>query len=270
VNSNYILDPMWIIKKDYVDAEYSSYVLLAAQQKYDKELKKGNQEYYYEILFNYLNLNNLVLDGNMFDFKMKPSWKDSRIIKISKELSSFYKNDNQSGEIIRQANDVLSTLAIACLNAQCEIFNIRKFNVYYVNNQIQMLNNIYVIININGKSKYEIWRLRMDKRFLWGHDFKKLETLEIENIEETPIKEKLEEIDNPELTKMHPDLNLLFCICKDSLVNTDQIADSIKNTILLNKLMGNDSRFDPNLLENALDIIVDERILPFKISEQFL
>ena len=50
----------------------------------------------------------------------------------------------------------------------------------------------------------------------------------------------------------------------------DYIIINEENTLLLNKLMGNDSRFDPNLLENALDIIIDEHILPFKISEQFL
>lgn len=261
---------MWIAKKEFIDAEYFSYILKAAELKYMEALEKGSSEYFYEVLFNYLNLNNLLLDSNMFDFKMTPSWKNSRIMEISKELSSFYKTDNQSGETIRHANAVLKNLSISYLTAQCDIFNIRNLNVYYVNSNIQALHLIYVIVNVNHDSKYEIWRLRMDRRYVRGYSFEKLETLDIENIEETPIKEKIQELDSPELDKMDPDVNLVFCICKEEDADTEKIADSIKNTILLNKLVGNDGRFDPNLLENALDILVDEQILPFKISEQFL
>lgn len=118
VKSSYVLDPMWIAKKDYIDAEYFGYVLKAAEKKYMEALLDGNHEYFYEVLFNYINLNNLVLDGNMFDFKMRPSWKNSRIIAISKELSVFYEKDNQSGEIVRNANSVLKNLCISYLIAR--------------------------------------------------------------------------------------------------------------------------------------------------------
>ena len=264
----HILDPMWITKKNYIDSEYFNYVLLAAQQKYTKELESGNNEYFYEILFHYLNLNTLVLDGNMFDFKMKPSWKNDRIIEISNELSSFYKRDNESGETVRRANEIFKNLCIDYLEKQCDIFNIKDLNVYYVNNKIQLLNQIYVILNVNGTATYDIWKLKMDRRFTRGYKFIKVESLEIENIEETSIKEVIAELNNKELNTLDPDLNLLFCICKNE-TKLDNIADSIKNSILLNKLMGNDNKFDPNILENALDIIIDEDILPFKISEDF-
>lgn len=261
---------MWIAKKDFIDAEYFGYILKAAELKYAKALEEGNSEYFYEVMFNYLNLNNLVLDSNMFDFKMKPSWKNARIVEISRELSSFYKNDNQSGETIKYANGILKNLCTDYLMSQCDIFDIRQLSIYYVNNTIHKLNWIYVIINIEKDSKYEIWRLKMDRRCIRGYNFKKIETLKIENIDEANVKSQIQKINNPELSKMHPDVNLMFCVCKDKSVNIDQIADSIKNTILLNKLFGNDNRFDPNLLENALEILLDEQILPFKISEHFL
>lgn len=266
----HILDPMWITKKNYVDSEYFTYVLKAAEQKYTKELEEGNNEYFYEILFHYLNLNNLVLDGNMFNFRMKSSWRNDRIIEISNELSSFYKIDNESGETVKRANEVFRNLCIDYLEKQCEIFNIKNFNVYYVNSEIQFLNEIYVIINTNETPAYNIWKLKMDRRYTKGYKFFKVETLKVDNIEETPIKEVIEKIDNRELNRLDPDINLLFCICKEKDLDLDKIADSIKNTILLNKLMANDNRFDPNLLENALDILIDENILPFKLSEDFL
>lgn len=265
-----ILDPMWITKKDYIDSEYFNYVLLAAEQKYSQALKEGNNEYFYEILFHYLNLNNLVLDGNMFDFKMNSSWRNDRIIEISNELSLFYKKDNESGETVKRANEIFRNLCIDYLEKQCDIFNIKNFNIYYVNSEIHLLNTIYVLVNVNETQVYQIWKLKMDRRFSKGYKFSKVETLDIENIEETPIKNVIEEINNPDLNKLDPDLNLLFCICKEPELNLDSISDSIKNTILLNKLMANESRFDPNLLENALDILIDENILPFKLSEDFI
>ena len=142
--------------------------------------------------------------------------------------------------------------------------------MYYVNSKIQLLNTIYVLINVNETQSYEIWKLKMDRRFSKGYKFLKVETLHVENIEETPIKDIIKELNNVELNKLDPDLNLLFCICKNKELDLDNISDSIKNTILLNKLMANESRFDPNLLENALDIILDENILPFKLSEDFI
>jgi len=265
-----ILDPMWIAKKDYIDSEYFNYVLLAAEQKYSKELESGNNEYFYEVMFHYLNLNNLVLDGNMFDFKMNSSWRNDRIIEISNELSLFYKKDNEAGETVKRANEIFKSLCITYLKKQCDIFNIKDFNVYYVNSKIQLLNTIYVLINVNETQSYEIWKLKMDRRFSKGYKFLKVETLHVENIEETPIKDIIKELNNVELNKLDPDLNLLFCICKNKELDLDNISDSIKNTILLNKLMANESRFDPNLLENALDIILDENILPFKLSEDFI
>ncbi len=261
---------MWLAKKDYIDAEYFSYILKAAELKYSKELDKGNNEYFYEVMFNYLNLNNLVLDGNMFDFKMQPSWKNSRIIEISRELSLFYETHNQSGETVRYANSILKDLAIDHLQAQREIFDIEKLNVYYVNSNIQLLHQIYILLNVKDDSRYDIWKLKMDRRCFRGWSFKKVESLHVDDIEETPIKERLEGLNNPKLDRLCPDANLIFCICKDDSVDIDKIADCVKNSILLNKLMGNDNRFDPNLLENSLEIILDEQILPFKISEQFL
>jgi hypothetical protein len=261
---------MWLAKKDYIDAEYFSYILRAAELKYLKELEKGNNEYFYEVMFNYLNLNNLVLDGNMFDFKMQPSWKNSRIIEISRELSLFYETHNQSGETVRFANSILRSLAINYLQAQHDIFDIEKLNVYYVNSKIQLLHRIYILLNVKNDSRYDIWKLKMDRRRVRGWSFQKVESLQVENIEETPIKERLAELNNPELSGLCPDANLIFCICKDDSVDIDKIADCVKNSILLNKLMGNDNRFDPNLIENSLEIILDEQILPFKLSEQFL
>ena len=63
-----ILDPLWITKGSYLDPEYFNYILLAASQRYRLDLEEGNLDYFYELFFHSLNLNNLAVDGNLFDF----------------------------------------------------------------------------------------------------------------------------------------------------------------------------------------------------------
>jgi len=67
-----ILDSLWLVRGAHLDAEYFSYVLLAAAQKYRKDLEEGSLSYFYEVLFHSLNLNTLAVEGNLFDFKMNP------------------------------------------------------------------------------------------------------------------------------------------------------------------------------------------------------
>ncbi len=96
-----------MVRGAHLDAEYFSYVLLAAAQKYRKDLEEGTLSYFYEVLFHSLNLNTLAVEGNLFDFKMNPIWKDERILKIKDDLKKIYEDTNsETVEIFRNANFV--------------------------------------------------------------------------------------------------------------------------------------------------------------------
>lgn len=261
---------MWITKKEYIDSEYFKYILLAAQQKYDKGINKEDNEYFYEVLFHYLNLNNLVLDGNMFDFKMNSHWKNDKIIKVADELYTFYKSHNESGETVKLANEIFKNICIKYLKHQIELINYKKCNVYYVNNNIHLLNDIYTLVNIKDTPIYDIWKLKMDRRCKKGYKFSKIGSVKIKDLKDNALNNELSKLNDPMLSKMDPDHNLLFCVIDDKDSKIEVVARFIKNTILLNKLMANDVRFDPNLISNALDIIFYEKILPFKLDESFL
>jgi len=261
---------MWIIRKDYVDSEYFKYILLDAEQKYMQGIGNVENNYFYEVLFHYLNLNNLVLDGNMFDFKMTPSWKNDKIIKVSNDLYTFYKSHNETGETVKLANEIFKDICIRYLKHQSKFFNTKNCNMYYVNSNIHIIHEIFILINIKGTSEYDIWKLKMDRRCIKGFSFNKIESITIDNLKKNALNDRLLELNSPNLDKMDPDYNLLFCIVGDKESNLDKISHSIKNTILLNRLMANDIRFDPNLISNALDIIFHEKILPFKLDQAFL
>ena len=270
MSNNFVLDPMWITKKDYIDSEYFKYILMAAEQTYNKGICDKNNENFYEVLFHYLNLNNLVLDGNMFDFKMKPHWKNEKIARVADELYTFYKSHNESGETVKFANEIFKNICIKYLQHQTKMCDYNDCNIYYVNAKVHLLNDIYVLINIKGNSKYDIWKLKMDKRFVKGYKFTKSGSVEIEDLKDNALNEELLKLNNPALSKMNPDHSLMFCVITDVDAKIDTFANFIKNTILLNKLMANDVRFDPNLISNALEIILHEKILPFKLDEEFL
>ena len=91
---------------------------MAAEQTYNKGICDKNNENFYEVLFHYLNLNNLVLDGNMFDFKMKPHWKNEEIARVADELYTFYKSHNESGETVKFANEIFKNICIKYIRHQ--------------------------------------------------------------------------------------------------------------------------------------------------------
>ena len=69
MKKEFILDPLWITKGTYLDAEYFNYVLLDASLKYKKEIEADNIDRFYEVMFHMLNLNNLAVNGNIFTAK---------------------------------------------------------------------------------------------------------------------------------------------------------------------------------------------------------
>ena len=269
-NRDYILDPLWITKKDYIDSEYFKYVLLAANKKYMSNINNTDNEYFYEVLFHFLNINNLVLDGNMFDFKMNSFWKNEKIKKISKELYTFYKSHNETGETVKMANEIFKELSLKYLNREAKVFNNKGASLYYVNKRIHLNNNIFVLVNRKKSTAYDIWKLKMDRRYQTGHAFSKHDSMQIKELKENSLREAIGELNDKELKGIDSDTNLLFCIVKDKNQNLDEMAKAVKNSILLNKLMANDVRFDPNILQNAYNLLLYENILPFKLDESFL
>ena len=269
-NKHYILDPLWITRKDYVDSEYFKYVLLAARKKYLASEGNVNNENFYEVLFHYLNINNLVLDGNLFDFKMNSFWKSEKIRKISRELYTFYKSHNETGETVKMANQIFKDLSLKYLGAEAEVFNSKDASLYYVNKKIHLENKAFILINNKSSDIYDIWKLHMDRRCRTGYRFTKYESLKIKELKKDSLKMKIDALNNDEFNSMDPDVNLLFCIIKKEKHDLDEIANAVKNSILLNKLMANDVRFDPNIIQNAYNLLLYENVLPFKLDESFL
>jgi hypothetical protein len=233
-------------------------------------IEETDNENFYEIMFHYLNLNNLVLDGNMFDFKMNSFWKNEKIKRISRELYHFYKNHNDSGETIRMANEVFKELSLKYLQRESKGIRDKDNNLYYVNKKIHLCNEIIILINKKSSKDYHVFKLKTDGRKSKGYSFDKIGVMNIKKLESDSLNKAIDELNNKDLKNLDPDTNLLFCVAKDKKIEIEETATSIKNSILLNKLVANDIRFDPHIIINSYNLLLYENILPFKLDESFL
>lgn len=258
----YTLDPLWIIKgaNDF-DVEYYNYVLLAANKKFRESLDKEEFSKFDEIMFHCLNLNNLVIEGSMFDSNFKPNWKDPKLIEIRNNLRKIYDLPEDLVEIFKNANYLLTSLLIDYLDKMLD--NIEKCKVYFMNPNIHKEKEIFFIINQNRKSKYSIWRLRYDRRYKMGQKLEKLTDVEL--LPEEDIKNKIKESTVPDLNLMEGKKNTIFLISNKG-ISQEGIIIAMVSAISFSKRIGLENAFNPNVLDELHEILIDEKVLPFTIK----
>lgn len=258
-----MLDPLWITKGSYLDPEYFNYILLAASQKYRVDLEEGDLEHFYEIMFHSLNLNNLAIDGNLFDFKMHPIFKDDRIKKITADLKEIFTKKEEVVEIFRNANYVFMNLIMEYMEAQMN--ELEAVNLFYVNNRIHEEQEVYFVINQINEKKYKIWRLQLDKKKDFGYNIKKLKTITINELKENALREELNNLGDPELDNMIETKNVLFAILEGPSEKT--AVNIIKDIFLLNKGIAKGIDFESTIIEELYGLFVAEKLMPFTLNQ---
>jgi len=260
-----ILDSLWLVRGAHLDAEYFSYVLLAAAQKYRKDLEEGALSYFYEVLFHSLNLNTLAVEGNLFDFKMNPIWKEERIVKIKEDLKKIYEDTNsETVEIFRNANFVFLSLLIEYMNSQ--MFFLENMEIFFVNPKIHQQKEVFIIINVQGTNKYVIWKLKEDKKKDFGFSFKKIKSIKINVAENSTLKDELSKQNIEELSTIKEKDNVIFAVL-DNKEDETASATVLKDLLLLNKAISKEYQLDPNLIEEIQGLLISERVMPFNLNQ---
>ena len=258
-----ILDPLWITKGSYLDAEYFNYILLAASQKYRRDLEEGTLENFYEIFFHSLNLNTLAVEGNLCDFKMQHIWKSDRIKQITSELKQIYTKKEEVVEIFRNANYVFLNLILDYMDIQLDVLD--DVNFFYMNDNIHEQSEIFIVINSIGSKKYSIWKITSDKRKDFGYDFKKIKTVTIPEIKENALREELDKLQEPDLANMKEYTNVCFAILEGP--PEKMVANVLKDTILLNRGIAKGIKFEPTIINELHDLLAMERMMPFTLNQ---
>ena len=258
-----ILDPLWITKGSYLDPEYFNYILLAASQRYRVDLEEGSLENFYEIFFHSLNLNNLAIDGDLFDFKMHPIFRDERIQRITKDLKQIFTKKEEVVEIFRNANYVFLSLIMEYMEVQMDLID--EMNFFYLNERIHEQDEVYIVINRVGNRKYSIWKLSLDKTRDFGYSFKRVKSITIKEIKENALREEIDALDDPQLDGMIETKNVLFVILDGPSERIS--ANIIKDIVMLNKGIAKGINFESTIIDELYGLFAAERLMPFTLNQ---
>jgi hypothetical protein len=264
MSTSHILDPLWITKGNHgLDPEYSKYILLAANKKYRDSLENGDTSSFYEILFHSLNLNNLAVEGSMFNFNMTPTWDHPRLVEIRDHLRELYQLPEDLVEIFKSANFLLTGLMLDYLEIMLDITDQTKS--YFVNPAIHREKEIFIVLNIEGNMQYDIWKLKVDRRFKFGHKLTRIKTIELDQLKENALHEAIKKDGTPDLANMNPDSNVLFVVMQEELDNS-KLASSIGSALVFSRGITKGVRYEPNILSELYSLLNQERVLPFTMK----
>lgn len=258
--NEYILDPCWI-KNGIVDHEYQHWILMGAEKKFRDRLAEGNIDSLYELLFHYLNLNGLLVNGHIYDIRLNLIQTDPTLDEVKDQIK---KRQGDAIEIVREANKKFSNLVLDYLEERVKILQTMK--LFYNNMEVHKQNPIYIILNVSIGDVYDVWKLKIDKRYNFGYNLTKVEDYRIEKIEDRILERIIKEEGNKELVDFNTDKNIVFAQSNIGL-DAKEMAFTVKEILLLNKIFTNsDDLFDPNVLAEIYSLLQTRKPLPITLS----
>jgi hypothetical protein len=266
MNTEHVLDPLWITRgiKEF-DSEYYKYVILSANKKWRDQLESNDYSGFYEVLFHSLNLNNLAVEGSMFDFKLNPIWDDPKFKEIRKHLRNLYNLPEEVIEIFKNTNYTLTRLIVDYLDQLLdEIGNIK---IYFSNSMIHNQKEVFMIMtNLKDPHNCSVWKIRFDKRLKFGFNIEKVDDISISNLNsDEAVIDALKYSSNPDVDKMDPNRNVMI-ISYDQDQDPFNIAQAISYSIIFSRGIVKSERFHPEVLEELRDILATENVMPFTIK----
>jgi hypothetical protein len=107
--------------------------------------------------------------------------------------------------------------------------------------------------------------LKDDESKDFGHSFRKVRTVVIDEIKENALKEKINELQDKTLLRMKDANNVCFAIIDDT--NDRLYANVLKDTILLNKGIAKGILFEPTIINELQNVLLLERLMPFTLDQ---
>jgi hypothetical protein len=257
-----ILDPLWITQgSGSLDAELLKYVLLAANKKFRDKLDGGDISDFNEIVFHTLNLNNLAVEGTVFNFNLKPVWDNPRLIEIRESLRRIYQIPEEVLEVFKSANYLFTSLLIDYLEKILDV--LESCDIYTLNTKVHQEKEIFFMMNRSKSEEVEIWKLRFDSRMKMGSRLERIDNFSIGP--EDQISDS--ELDSDARLKgMDLERNTVSLILRDRGTPFDDVANSISSTVAFTRGIGMGLPFNTSIMEDLYEILTEERVLPFTIK----
>ena len=264
MKKEFILDPLWITQGTYLDAEYFNYVLLDASLKYKKEIEEGKIDRFYEVVFHALNLNNLAVNGNLFTAKFKETWKNERIQQIQQELKKIYTLPPDLAEIFKNANYVFLNVLIDYMKIHLDVLD--QVQMFYMNPLLHMEKEVYIVTNRLTSTEYRIWKLIQDEKKNFGYSFSKVKTVRLKRIENNAFSDTVDLLSLPKLESLESKKNVCYAVYEGDFEDS-LIAKATKDTVLLNKGIAKELRFDAKIIYELYQHVWFEKMMPFTLDQ---
>jgi hypothetical protein len=264
MSKKFILDPLWLNKGTYLDAEYFNYLLLAACVKYKAELEKMNIDRFDEILYHVLNLNSLTVNGDLFTPKFKKIANTDRLKEIKNNLKHVYDLDQQTVEIFKNANYVFLNLLLDYINIQLDVLD--QIDILYKNKKIHLEKNVFIVTTSTGSKHCTVWRMTEDLGKNFGYNFTKEVKINLPDIKENVIVKAIKQVEGENISHLINGKNILIAITDKA--NSDVLlAKIIKDIILLNKGISKGEEFEPTVLNELYETLWFDKVLPFTLDQ---
>jgi len=254
-----VLDPMWLCQANFVDLEYYTYVLLDAKQKYLTHLST-DFSYFYEIAFNYLNLNTIIADKKVYDSHLNANKTHKNLMNVVSQLSSS--GESGGKEIVKMASSVLADVMREYLSKQISV--LEHLHFYSNNTNIHKQDKLYIVCKSTTLDKYEVYRLNMKSSRTLGYSITRKAVLYLPNLKQSEFRERLL-LEKPLLQDFQPDKNVIVVAGTDRVMLTDGICLA-KDIVLLNRIMNLSHGFDSNVLLDYSRMLDTKRSIPFKLK----
>lgn len=264
-----IAKPDWMIYEDpsdMFDVERQGYMMLALEQKFNDALKSNDVTKFYEIVFHFLNINALKSDRKLYDEHFKE-------IQGNKYLAAFVEDmgtdkDGAAQQVINKIHEVYTRIMSAYLKlaistiADASAVYFDPQNMHYYNTEA------FVLFNIKPHEEYELWKVMFRTEIILGSAITKMKRFSGMKAGQT---EELREYVNA-YNEKNPDAMIRsgnFCtVTCEKAKDAKSVVSVIKDVILLNKIFYNEMQFNPKVLYDIQQIIIDKKTFPFKLLLQ--
>lgn len=259
-NPKPVLDPLWMCQANFVDLEYYTYVLLDAKQKYLRSLEEGNKSHFYEVAFNYFNLNTVLADKKLYDSSLNTVNSDSKFIEIIQQLSQL--GESTGKQLIKTAHSILAYVLQSYVD--CQLTAMENLHFYFNNRNLHLLNDVYIVYKLTSSTKYDIYHLSLKSKKRLGYSMSHISSIEIPNLEEVDFKSEVCKL-NPSLNKIDPLFNVIVVTGGNSSDSIESVS-LVKDVILLNRIVKTGTGFDLNVLRDIERLLETKKSIPFKLK----
>lgn len=260
LNPKLVLDPLWLCHANFVDLEYYSYVLLDAKQKYMKSLSSGDFSHFYEIAFNYFNLNTALADKKIYDSALKPVTSGLKLDQIIEQLTQ--PGESTGKEIIKEALSILSGVLKEYLAAQ--LGAMESLHFYFNNRNLHLQEKIYIVYKQKRIDQYEIYQFRIDDQKELGYSVEFVDSVYLPGLDKSDFNKRLA-AENSTIKDLDPKKNVIV-ISGESWTSSIEGVSLVKDTILLNRIIKPSHGFDVNVLRDIERLLETKRAIPFKLK----